>query len=160
MFTLAVQVDLNSALGRRIPFVQHLAALAVVEAVRTLPGYQVATQHSSTSSLLLSASFVFLTSSYMWSVWLRVFKVVLNPLNALKDIDLRVKWPNDIYYSNLIKIGGVLVTSTFIGSTFHLLIGKNWRFWVLSKPLPWLWFNNHVEHCWVIFLAVSFRMWL
>lgn len=46
MFTLAVQVDLNSALGRRIPFVQHLAALAVVEAVRTLPGYQVATQHT------------------------------------------------------------------------------------------------------------------
>lgn len=79
MFTLAVQVELNSALGRRIPFLQHLVALAVVEAVRTLPGYQ--------------------------------------------DIDLRVKWPNDIYYSNLIKIGGVLVTSTFIGSTFHLLIG-------------------------------------
>lgn len=42
-----------------------------------------------------------------------------------QDIDLRVKWPNDIYYSNLMKIGGVLVTSTVIGSMFHLLIGKN-----------------------------------
>lgn len=41
MFTLGVQVDLNSRLGRRIPFLQHLAALAVVEAVCTLPGYQV-----------------------------------------------------------------------------------------------------------------------
>lgn len=51
--------------------------------------------------------------------------MVLNPLNAFQDLDLRVKWPNDIYYSNLIKIGGVLVTSTFIGSTFHLLIGKH-----------------------------------
>uniref|UniRef100_UPI0037E70A27 biotin--protein ligase n=1 Tax=Semicossyphus pulcher TaxID=241346 RepID=UPI0037E70A27 len=79
MFTLSVQVDLSSRLGQRIPFLQHLAALAVVEAVRTLPGYQ--------------------------------------------DIDLRVKWPNDIYYSNLMKLGGVLVTSTLIGSTFHLLIG-------------------------------------
>ncbi|XP_044078365.1 biotin--protein ligase isoform X3 [Siniperca chuatsi] len=79
MFTLRVQVELNSRLGQRIPFLQHLAALAVVEAVRTLPGYQ--------------------------------------------DIDLRVKWPNDIYYSNLMKLGGVLVTSTLIGSTFHLLIG-------------------------------------
>ncbi|MED6286990.1 hypothetical protein CHARACLAT_011886, partial [Characodon lateralis] len=39
------------------------------------------------------------------------------------DIDLRVKWPNDIYYSNLMKLGGVLVTSTVVGSTFHLLIG-------------------------------------
>ncbi|XP_034405713.1 biotin--protein ligase isoform X1 [Cyclopterus lumpus] len=79
MFTLAVQVELSSKLGQRIPFLQHLAALAVVEAVRTLPGYQ--------------------------------------------DIDLRVKWPNDIYYSDLMKLGGVLVTSTVTGSTFHLLIG-------------------------------------
>ncbi|XP_040908103.1 biotin--protein ligase [Toxotes jaculatrix] len=79
MFTLSVRVELNSRLGQRIPFLQHLAALAVVEAVRTLPGYQ--------------------------------------------DIDLRVKWPNDIYYSNLMKLGGVLVTSTVMGSTFHLLIG-------------------------------------
>ncbi|XP_059207036.1 biotin--protein ligase isoform X2 [Centropristis striata] len=79
MFTLTVQVELSSRLGQRIPFLQHLASLAVVEAVRTLPGYQ--------------------------------------------DIDLRVKWPNDIYYSNLMKLGGVLVTSTVLGSTFHLLIG-------------------------------------
>ncbi|XP_028452185.1 biotin--protein ligase isoform X2 [Perca flavescens] len=79
MFTLAVQVELSSRLGQRIPFLQHLAALAVVEAVRTLPGYE--------------------------------------------DIDLRVKWPNDIYYSDLMKLGGVLVTSTVLGSTFHLLIG-------------------------------------
>ncbi|KAM9846631.1 biotin--protein ligase [Aulostomus maculatus] len=79
MFTLSVQVELSSRLGQRIPFLQHLTALAVIEAVRTLPGYQ--------------------------------------------DIDLRVKWPNDIYYGDRIKLGGVLVTSTVIGSTFHLLIG-------------------------------------
>lgn len=41
MFTLNVQVELSSRLGQRIPFLQHLAALAAVEAVRTLPGYQV-----------------------------------------------------------------------------------------------------------------------
>uniref|UniRef100_A0AAX7T2M5 BPL/LPL catalytic domain-containing protein n=1 Tax=Astatotilapia calliptera TaxID=8154 RepID=A0AAX7T2M5_ASTCA len=79
MFTLNVQIELNSKLGQRIPFLQHLVALAVVEAVCSLPGYQ--------------------------------------------DIDLRVKWPNDIYYGNLMKLGGVLVTSTVLGSTFHLLIG-------------------------------------
>lgn len=44
MFTLQVQVELSSKLGQRIPFLQHLAALAVVEAVCTLPGYQVKTQ--------------------------------------------------------------------------------------------------------------------
>ncbi|XP_054611639.1 biotin--protein ligase isoform X2 [Dunckerocampus dactyliophorus] len=79
MFTLCVQVKLCSRLGQKISFLQHLVALAVIEAVRTLPGYQ--------------------------------------------DIDLRVKWPNDIYYSNLVKLGGVLVTSTVMGATFHLLIG-------------------------------------
>lgn len=40
-FTLGLQVELSSRLGQRIPFLQHLAALAVVEAVRTLPGYEV-----------------------------------------------------------------------------------------------------------------------
>lgn len=41
MFTVGLQVELSSRLGQRIPFLQHLAALAVVEAVRTLPGYEV-----------------------------------------------------------------------------------------------------------------------
>ncbi len=49
MFTVRVQVELSSRLGQRIPFLQHLAALAVVEAVRTLPGYQV---HTSCPSYL------------------------------------------------------------------------------------------------------------
>ncbi|XP_077596432.1 biotin--protein ligase isoform X1 [Stigmatopora nigra] len=79
MFTVCARVKLSSRLGRKISFLQHLAALAVVEAVRTLPGYE--------------------------------------------DIELRLKWPNDIYYSNIMKLGGVLVTSTLMGSTFHLLIG-------------------------------------
>ncbi|XP_041089099.1 biotin--protein ligase [Polyodon spathula] len=79
MFTLHVRVPVQSPLGQRIPFLQHLVALAVVEAVRTLPGYQ--------------------------------------------DIDLRVKWPNDIYYSALMKLGGVLVTTTLMGDTFHALVG-------------------------------------
>lgn len=79
MFTLHLQLPVDSRLGQRIPFLQHLAALAVVESVRTLPGYE--------------------------------------------DVDLRLKWPNDIYYSNLMKLGGVLVNSTVTGHTFSLLIG-------------------------------------
>ncbi|KAM7398666.1 hypothetical protein PAMA_006530 [Pampus argenteus] len=98
MFTLSVQVELSSRLGQRIPFLQHLAALAVVEAVRTLPGYQ--------------------------------------------DIDLRVKWPNDIYYSNLMKIGGVLVTSTVTGSTFHLLIGCGFN---VTNSNPTLCINDVIQ---------------
>ncbi|XP_045396610.1 biotin--protein ligase isoform X3 [Lemur catta] len=77
--TLLISIPLRSQLGQRIPFVQHLMSLAVVEAVRSIPGYQ--------------------------------------------DINLRVKWPNDIYYSDLMKIGGVLVNSTLMGETFYILIG-------------------------------------
>ncbi|NXE22402.1 BPL1 ligase, partial [Ardeotis kori] len=77
--TLHITIPLHSNLGQRIPFIQHLVSLAVVESVRSIPGYE--------------------------------------------DIDLRVKWPNDIYYSDLMKLGGVLVTSTIIETTFHILIG-------------------------------------
>ncbi|XP_052529763.1 biotin--protein ligase isoform X2 [Tympanuchus pallidicinctus] len=77
--TLHITIPLHSNLGQRIPFIQHLVSLAVVESVRSFPGYE--------------------------------------------DIDLRVKWPNDIYYSDLMKLGGVLVTSTLIETTFHVLIG-------------------------------------
>uniref|UniRef100_A0A8C5MAP3 Holocarboxylase synthetase n=1 Tax=Leptobrachium leishanense TaxID=445787 RepID=A0A8C5MAP3_9ANUR len=77
--TLLVSIPLSSPLGQRIAFVQHLMALAVVEAVKSIAGYE--------------------------------------------DIELRVKWPNDIYYRDLMKLGGVLVNSTLMGSTFHVLIG-------------------------------------
>ncbi|NXV92069.1 BPL1 ligase, partial [Calonectris borealis] len=77
--TLHIAIPLHSNLGQRIPFIQHLVSLAVVESVRSIPGYE--------------------------------------------DIDLRVKWPNDIYYSDLMKLGGVLVNSTLIETTFHILIG-------------------------------------
>ncbi|XP_075449893.1 biotin--protein ligase isoform X2 [Ascaphus truei] len=79
LITLHVSIPLSSQLGQRIAFVQHLMSLAVVESVRSIPGYE--------------------------------------------DIDLRVKWPNDIYYSDLMKLGGVLVNSTLMGNTFHILIG-------------------------------------
>ncbi|XP_063249286.1 biotin--protein ligase [Prinia subflava] len=77
--TLHISIPLHSNLGQRIPFIQHLVSLAVVEAVRSIPGYE--------------------------------------------DIELRVKWPNDIYYSDLMKLGGVLVNSTLLETTFHVLIG-------------------------------------
>ncbi|KAL8190537.1 UNVERIFIED_CONTAM: hypothetical protein K2H54_055445 [Gekko kuhli] len=46
-------------------------------------------------------------------------------LSFLKDIDLRVKWPNDIYYSDLMKLGGVLINSTLTGTVFHILIAQD-----------------------------------
>ncbi|CAH2219168.1 biotin-- ligase isoform X1 [Pelobates cultripes] len=79
MITVHISVPLSSSLGQRIAFVQHLMALAVVESVTSIPGYE--------------------------------------------DIELKVKWPNDIYYKDLMKLGGVLVNSTLMGDMFHILIG-------------------------------------
>ncbi|XP_061658415.1 biotin--protein ligase isoform X2 [Syngnathoides biaculeatus] len=98
MFTLCVQINLSSRLGQKISFLQHLAALAIIEAVRTLPGYE--------------------------------------------DIDLRIKWPNDIYNSKLMKLGGVLVTSTVMGSTFHLLIGCGFN---VSNSNPTVCINDLIQ---------------
>ncbi|XP_071667067.1 biotin--protein ligase isoform X3 [Patagioenas fasciata] len=38
--TLHIAIPLHSNLGQRIPFIQHLVSLAVVESVRSLPGYE------------------------------------------------------------------------------------------------------------------------
>lgn len=39
--TVLLSIPLRSHLGQRIPFVQHLMSLAIVEAVRSIPEYQV-----------------------------------------------------------------------------------------------------------------------
>ncbi|XP_054021906.1 biotin--protein ligase isoform X1 [Dryobates pubescens] len=93
--TLHLTIPLHSNLGQRIPFIQHLVSLAVVEAVRSIPGYE--------------------------------------------DIDLRVKWPNDIYYSDLMKLGGVLVNSTLLETTFHILIGVGFN---VSNSNPTICIND------------------
>ncbi|XP_037065522.1 biotin--protein ligase isoform X2 [Peromyscus leucopus] len=98
LFTLLVSVPLRSQLGQRIPFVQHLMSLAVVEAVRSIPEYE--------------------------------------------EINLRVKWPNDIYYSDLMKIGGVLVNSTLMGETFYILIGCGFN---VTNSNPTICINDLIE---------------
>ena len=40
-FSFALHIGLDSNLGQRLPFVQHIAALAAVDAVRSMNGYEV-----------------------------------------------------------------------------------------------------------------------
>ncbi|XP_060689761.1 biotin--protein ligase isoform X2 [Hemiscyllium ocellatum] len=98
MFTLHVRIPTQSKLGQNISFIQHLMALAAVESVRSVPGYE--------------------------------------------DIDLRLKWPNDIYYSNLMKLGGVLVNSTLTGATFHVLVGCGFN---VSNSNPTICINDIIR---------------
>ncbi|XP_022103514.1 biotin--protein ligase-like isoform X2 [Acanthaster planci] len=79
MFSLHVRIPFGSELADKLPFLQHIASAAVVEAVRSIEGYQ--------------------------------------------DMDLRLKWPNDIYYSDKMKLGGVIVNSSSLDNVFHAIIG-------------------------------------
>lgn len=98
MFTLHLQLPVSSRLGQRISFLQHLTALAVVEAVRTLPGYE--------------------------------------------EVELRLKWPNDIYYRDQVKLGGVLIRSSVMGHTFNLRIGCGFN---VSNSQPTVCVNDAVR---------------
>ena len=40
-----------------------------------------------------------------------------------QHLNLRLKWPNDIYFGKEMKIGGVLVTSTTLGGNIYATIG-------------------------------------
>lgn len=41
----------------------------------------------------------------------------------MDDFALKIKWPNDIYFNRMFKMGGILVTSSISGETLHCVIG-------------------------------------
>ena len=41
-----------------------------------------------------------------------------------QELDLCLKWPNDIYFGDKMKLGGVLVTSTIMDKMVHATVGE------------------------------------
>lgn len=41
MFTLQLHIPLNSYLGNHLPILQHIVVVAVIAAVKSIPGYEV-----------------------------------------------------------------------------------------------------------------------
>ena len=41
----------------------------------------------------------------------------------IDEFPLKIKWPNDIYFNRLFKMGGILVTSSISGDLLHCVIG-------------------------------------
>ncbi|NWI53877.1 BPL1 ligase, partial [Calyptomena viridis] len=58
--TVHITIPLHSNLGQRIPFIQHLVSLAVVEAVRSIPGYEVCHSNLSQNSLVTAGNKMFI----------------------------------------------------------------------------------------------------
>ena len=44
---------------------------------------------------------------------------------SFQNVNLRVKWPNDIYYGSSIKLGGVIVKSTMLHDVCIASIGES-----------------------------------
>ncbi|CAG5120576.1 unnamed protein product [Candidula unifasciata] len=98
MFTLPLSLSLESQLGQRVSFLQHIVSVAVVQSVVTLPGYE--------------------------------------------DLDIRLKWPNDIYYGKEMKLGGVLVTSTVVDTRIYATIGCGFN---VSNSNPTICINDIIR---------------
>jgi len=59
----------------------------------------------------------------------------IRSLSNYKDLDLKIKWPNDLY-SNKKKIGGILVNSSYMNGVFGIVIGVGLNTW-----------NANPSHC-------------
>lgn len=44
-------------------------------------------------------------------------------LQGVPYLDVRIKWPNDLYLDGL-KVGGILCTSTYNSKKFNVSVGK------------------------------------
>uniref|UniRef100_A0A182PH07 LIM zinc-binding domain-containing protein n=1 Tax=Anopheles epiroticus TaxID=199890 RepID=A0A182PH07_9DIPT len=53
MFSLQLQIPMNSMMGRRLPVVQHLVAIAIVSAILSIPGYELYRMGGRTGQTLL-----------------------------------------------------------------------------------------------------------
>ncbi|KAL4232937.1 hypothetical protein ACF0H5_007625 [Mactra antiquata] len=65
-------------------------------------------------------------------------------LPGYEDIDLRLKWPNDIYYGKQMKLGGVIVKSTFMDGMVHALIGCGFN---VDNSNPTICINDVIQLC-------------
>lgn len=63
-------------------------------------------------------------------------------LPGYEEIDIRLKWPNDIYYGREMKLGGVIVKSTFMEGIVHATIGCGFN---VNNSNPTICINDLVQ---------------
>lgn len=64
-------------------------------------------------------------------------------LPAYEQLDIRIKWPNDIYYGRDIKIGGVVTTANCEGEDIYINIGTGMN---ISNSVPTTCVNDIIKH--------------
>ena len=81
--------------GRTLPFLQYIATMAAVEAIQEAADVAMAEASRPGSGFRRGTG---------------------------RTVDVRIKWPNDLYSGGL-KIGGVLCTSTYSNGAFDVIVG-------------------------------------
>ncbi|KAF9687245.1 hypothetical protein SADUNF_Sadunf02G0073500 [Salix dunnii] len=110
MFSFTVQMED----GRVVPLLQYVVSLAVTEAIKDVCDKNVVSQD-------VSLRFDSLICTHLG---------VYDLFQGLPLIDVRIKWPNDLYLNGL-KVGGILSTSTYKSKKFNVSIGKYVSFSVI-----------------------------
>jgi len=97
MFSTAYRLTIS---GHRLPFVQYLVTLAVVQAAQA-QAYTLLEQYCNLKSPETS---------------------LIKAISRRSPLDIKIKWPNDIYAGG-VKIGGILCHSSFRDGQFHVIMG-------------------------------------
>ncbi|KAH7524484.1 hypothetical protein FEM48_Zijuj06G0124100 [Ziziphus jujuba var. spinosa] len=107
--------------GRVVPLVQYVVSLAVTEAIKDICDKNV--------SFSVCVTFIVRLESSVSAMAMQ------ENVKGLPYVDVKIKWPNDLYLNNL-KVGGILCTSTYKSKKFNISAGD----WTL--PLA-----DHVQIC-------------
>jgi len=113
--------------GRTLPFLQYVATMAAVDAIQECA-----------DEVLAEAA-----AAHDERVGFR--------RGSGKSVDVRVKWPNDLYSGGL-KIGGVLCTSTYTEGAFDVVVGVGIN---LDNDAPTTCVNAIIGAAWDAILAES-----
>ncbi|XP_062516763.1 biotin--protein ligase-like isoform X2 [Corticium candelabrum] len=66
----------------------------------------------------------------------------IRSLPGYEEVDLRLKWPNDIYYGRTMKLGGVLVSSLMFSDMYECVAGCGMN---VSNSNPTICINDIIE---------------
>jgi biotin--protein ligase len=103
MFTLYLNLNTDNFPASRLCLLQFAAALSCSQAILKTPGCEV-------------------NPSFFLDVYkTRAFKYVHNIIK--QELPIQIKWPNDIYFDGVAKLGGVLVKSSVMGNLVNVKIG-------------------------------------
>ena len=123
--------------GRTLPFLQYVATMAAVDAIQDCADEALAEAAAAYNARAAANA--------------PDGKPVRFRKGSGRSVDVRVKWPNDLYSGGL-KIGGVLCTSTYTEGAFDVVVGVGLN---LDNDAPTTCVNAIIGAAWDALLAES-----